>query len=580
MPPSLPQNADELMRWSWPDIEPHYQALAARDLSAANVNAWLADWSRLTERVSEMEQRLYVATTVNTADAEAERRYKAYWDEIYPVSQAAEQALKEKLLASGLEPERFDVPLRNMRAEAALFREANLPLLAEEQKLRTEYDKIVGAQTVMWEGREVTLPQLHPVYQDPDRAVRERAWRLAAQRQLADREAVNALWVKFLSLRRQLAINAGLGDDYRAYRWRQVLRFDYTPEDCQRFHQAIETVVVPAARRTYERRRQRLGLKTLRPWDLADGWYGRPIDPPNLAPLRPFHHVAELEDRSAAIFQRVDPRLGEHFDVMRREGLLDLDNRKNKAPGGYCTHFAAVRRPFIFMNAVGLHDDVQTMLHEAGHAFHVFESGALPYIQQLQVGAEFAEVASMGMELLAAPYLATADRGFYTEADAARARVEHLERSLLFWPFMAVVDAFQHWAYANAETALDPAICDAQWGALWDRFMAGVDWTGLEPEKVTGWHRKLHIHQEPFYYVEYGLALLGAVQVWRNALRDQAQAVADYRRALALGGTVPLPDLYAAAGARFAFEAGILREAVSLMEETIARLESQMSGNG
>jgi len=565
---SLPKTADELLRWTWPQIEPYYRDLASRTLTTENVTQWLADWSRLSECVSEMQVRLYVATTINTADAEAERRYTAYLDEIYPAAQAAEQKLKQHLLTSGLEPKGFEVPLRNMRAEAALFRDANLPLLAEQQKLIIEYDKIIGAQTVMWEGKEVTLPQLHPVYQNPDRALRERAWRLAAECRLADWEAINDLWGKFLRLRRQLAVNADFGGDFRAYRWRQLLRFDYTPADCARFHQAIEEVVVPAASRIYERRRQRLGVETLRPWDLD-------VDPLGRPPLRPFSDDSELQAKTSAIFHRVDPQLGAHFDTMMREGLLDLGNRKNKAPGGYCEFFAAARRPFIFMNAVGLHDDVGTLLHEGGHAFHVFETNHLPYIHQLNVGIEFAEVASMGMELLAAPYLSTQHGGFYSETDAARARVEHLEGAILFWPYMAVVDAFQHWVYENPYAALDPAQCNARWAALWNRFMRGVNWTGLEQEMMTGWHRKQHIHQVPFYYVEYGLAQLGAVQVWHNAQKDQARAVADYRRALALGCTAPLPQLYATAGAKFTFDADILREAVTLMEETIAGLDRQ-----
>jgi oligoendopeptidase F len=571
MLPPLPNSPDELMRWTWPQIAPHFAALAERSLSAKNARAWLADWSALSERVNEMYNRLYVSTTINTADKEAEQRFNAYLDEIFPASQAAEQKLKEKLLASGLEPEGFEMPLFNMRTEAAIFREANLPLLAEEQKLNTEFDKIVGAQTIAWDGQELTLPQVKPLYQNPERAVRERAWRLASERQLADRDAINALWIKLLRLRREMAANAGFGDDYRALRWKQYLRFDYTPENCEQFHHAIEAVVVPAAERLYERRRRQLGVETLRPWDLADGWYGRPIDPPGRPPLKPFRDGAELQAKSSAIFLRVDPQLGAYFDTMVREGLLDLDNRKNKAPGGYCTTFSAVRLPFIFMNSVGLHDDVQTLLHEAGHAFHVFEMRPLPYVHQTQVGTEFSEVASMGMELLAAPYLTD---GFYGRADAARARIEHLEHAILFWPFMAVVDAFQHWVYQNPKAALEPTNCDAEWAVLWGRFMRGVDWSGLEAAARTGWHRKLHIHQLPFYYVEYGLAQLGAVQVWRNALSDQAKAVADYRRALALGGTVPLPQLFTTAGARFAFDADTLRMAVDLIEETVNTLEA------
>jgi oligoendopeptidase F len=274
------------------------------------------------------------------------------------------------------------------------------------------------------------------------------------------------------------------------------------------------------------------------------------------------------------VFQQVDPQLGQYFETMRREGLLDLDNRKGKAPGGYCTSFSLVRRPFIFANAVGIHDDVQTLLHEGGHGFHVFESSRLPYLQQLQVPMEFAEVASMSMELLASPYLARERGGFYSSADAARARAEHLEGIVQFWPYMAVVDAFQHWVYTHPDQATEAAACDETWSALWERFMPGVDWSGLEEEQRTGWQRKLHIHQAPFYYIEYGLAQLGAVQVWRNALQDQAGSVAAYRRALALGGTVTLPELFAAAGGRFAFDASALQEAVTLIEATLAELEA------
>jgi len=567
MPLPFPANADELQAWIWTEIEPHYAELKAQAVTAANVSEWLAAWSRLAGHVHDLRARLYVATTVNTADAAAETRYQRFLDEIFPASQAAEQVLKEKLLASGLEPEGFAIPLKNLRAEAALFRAANLPLLAEIETLNTRYDQIVGAQTVVWQGEERTPTQVLRTLESPDRAQREAAWRAVMQRFLADREAINAQWGEYMGKRRQLAANAGYGDDYRAYRWQELLRFDYTPADCASFHDAIAEVVAPAATRIHERRRQRLGLSELRPWDLA-------VDPTGQAALHPFEDAAQLITLGSRILHAVDPALGRHFDTLRDEALLDLDNRKHKAPGGYCDVFVVPQRPFIFMNAVGSHDDVQTLLHEAGHGFHSFESAHLPYIQQqLMVGNEFAEVASMSMELLAAPYFDTAHGGFYTPEQAARARVEHLEGALLFWPYMAVVDAFQHWVYTHPEAATEGDNCDAQWTTLWERFMPGVDWSGLEVERSTGWHRKLHIHMLPFYYVEYGLAQLGAVQIWRNARRDQAGAVAAYRRALALGATVPLPDLFRAANARFAFDAGTLGEAVTLMESTIAELD-------
>jgi oligoendopeptidase F len=556
----------EFVHWEWSQIEPYYRELERTKLTEGNVSGWLAEWSHLSELLDEAYNRLYVDTTLDTSNQATEERYFHFLDTIYPQMNSADQRLKQKLLSSGLEPDGFDIPLRNFRAEADLFRDENLPLLTREQKLATEYDRIIGNQTVEWDGEERTIAQLRPVYQELDRNRRERAWRLAAERQLADRDEINDLWVRFLEVRRQIAVNAEK-PDYRAYRWQQLLRFDYRPEDCRRFHRAIEEVVVPVARKICEKRRRRLGVKTLRPWDLD-------VDPLGRPPLKPFTVVDELIEKSSCIFHRVDPKLGEYFDIMRQEGLLDLDNRKGKAPGAYCTAFAATRIPFIFVNAVGLHDDVQTVLHEAGHAFQTFETRDLPYFPQREPPMEFSEVASMGMELLAFPYLSADAGGFYTPEETARACIEHLESILLFWPYMAVVDAFQHWVYENPGLASDSSKCDAKWAELWDRFMVVVDWSGLEEVMMTGWQRKLHIHQYPFYYVEYGLAQLGAVQVWAYAKKDQAAAVSAYRKALSLGGTVTLPELYAAAGATFAMDANTLGEAVSLVEETIQELET------
>jgi oligoendopeptidase F len=561
--PELPPTADQFGDWS--QVAPWVQRLLGIKLTSDNIDAWLAQWTQLAKLVIETGNRRRVASTVDTTDKTAEQRFHAFLETIDPAWKAADQELKEHLLASGLQPAGMRLPLRKLRAEAALFRTANLPLLAEEQTLAQEYNKIAGAQTIPWEGHELTIDQLKPVLQDPVRRVREQVWRLGSVRQLADRTAFDALWAKLLALRQQIARNADCAD-YRTYCWRRLHRFDYTPADCLTFHAAIEEVVVPAAERIYERRRQQLKLDTLRPWDLDVDAQGRP-------PLRPFVDSDELVAKTSALFEQVDPQLGEQFAFMRRMGLLDLDNRKGKAPGGYCTFFPMQGHPFIFMNAVGLARDVEVLLHEAGHAFHNFATAHLPYHQQWYTGAEFAEVASMAMELLAAPYLSAQEGGFYTIEDAARARVEHLERIVLFWPYMAVVDAFQHWVYTHLADAADPAACDAQWSELWQRFMRGVDWGGLAQEMATGWQRKLHIFQFPFYYVEYGLAQLGAVQVWRNAQRNQAEALARYRQSLALGATASLPHLFTAAGARFAFDADTLREAIMLIEQTVEELE-------
>jgi oligoendopeptidase F len=561
----LPKTVPELMKSGWETYEPIYQELSTRPLDAKNLEQWMSDWSRVFEKVDELYWHLYVEHTCHTADEAIDKQYNHFLEEIYPQFRAADQKLKEKLLTSKLEPKGFDIPLRNMRAEADLFRTENIPLLTEEEQTYANYEKIMGSQTVQWEGKELTISQMRPIYQDTNRSEREKAWRLGMTRQLADRDAINKNWQKLLGIRLMIAKNANK-PDYRAWRWQFWLRFDYTPEDAKHFGDAIEEAVVPAARRIYEKRRKALGVQTLRPWDLD-------VDPLNREPLRPFKDVEELKQTTSRIFHNVDPVLGGYFDEMIQGNMLDLNNRKNKAPGAYCCDYKSVRKPFVFHNAVGVHDDVLTMLHEGGHAMHVFESAGLPYYQQLNVPLEFAEVASMSMEQLGSPNLEKSRGGFYTPADAARSRVEHLETNILFWPYMAVVDGFQHWVYENPAKAADSVECDRAWAKLWDRFMVVVNWSGLEEEKNTGWHRKLHIHGLPFYYIEYGLAQLGATQIWAIALKDQAKAVTGYRKALALGATATLPDLYKTAGVKLAFDADTFGKMIALMEQKISEYE-------
>lgn len=569
---SLPKSALDALDWAGEQYQPYFDNLLGRELSAASMESWLADWSKVGRLAQEVASRINVATTVDTTDAAAEARFKAFFDSAYPVLLRNNNAMNQKLVDSGLSADGFEVPLKHIKVDLELFRENNIPLLNQERQLSLEHDKIKGAQTVQWDGKELTLDQLQPLLQEADRELRESAWKATVERQLHDREPLNDLWVQLFNVRQQIANNADLSD-YRAYCWKGMKRFDYTPENCEAFHTAIEQVVVPAVTRLHQRRREQLGLDVLRPWDLD-------VDAQERPPLRPYQSDEELESRMEAIFTQVDPVLGGYFHTMRDEQLLDLPNRKGKAPGGYCTDFALAERPFIFMNAVGLHNDVQTLLHEGGHAFHVFETTHLPYIHQQNVPTEFAEVASMSMELIGAPYLDAAQGGFYETGDSVRAQIEHLENLLKFWPYMAVVDAFQHWVYTHPIAATDPAQCDAQWGALWDRFMPDVSYDGLEAAKVTGWHRKLHIFVVPMYYIEYGLAQLGAVQVWGNSLKDQQQAIKDYRKALSLGGTVGLPDLFSAAGAKFAFDAATLQRGVDLVEQRIAELESSSLVSG
>jgi oligoendopeptidase F len=567
---TLPTDAESILALTWSDYEPFYEDLGTRELNVDNIQDWLDDWSTIAATVDEHYWRLYIATTVNTADKESEDQYNHYIEEIQPAAKTAEQKLKDKILASGLSPKSFETGLRRIQAEAEIFTEVNLPLLAEEQKLVTEYNKLIGSLTVLWEGEERTFTQMWALLYETDRSLRQRAWEAREACIMKERQTINELWEKFMSVRLKVAENADM-PDYREYIWKQRFRFDYSPEDCKSFHAAIEEVVVPAAQRAYERRRQRLGIDTVRPWDVD-------VDPLGTTPIKPYETIEEFKTKAQAIFQQVDPKFGEYFQIMMDEGLLDLESRKNKAPGGYSLGLHVAHRPFIFMNNINTSLDVQTILHEGGHAFHEFERAHVHFYQRGEnyLPAEFAEVASMGMEFLASPYTFKKRGGFYTDSEAARALIELLESFITFLPYMALVDAFQHWAYENPTEGSDAATCENKWGELWDRFMIGIDYSGWEDGKKTYWHRQLHPFGAPFYYVEYGLALLGAVQVWANSRKDQTKAVADYRRALALGATVPLPQLFAAAGAKFAFDGGTLKEAIDLMEEVIGEMEAKL----
>jgi oligoendopeptidase F len=569
---TLPKDCREFMDWSWEQIEPYADDLTQRELSAKKVDVWLADWASLASLITESFNRLRIRTTTHTNDKEGHVRFQNYSENIMPNARTFEQRMKEKLLSSDLEPDGFEIPLRKMRVDADIFRDENLPLQTEIERLRTEVQKIFGARMIDWNGEELTPTQVRAKLAEPDRRIRERAWRLVSARAAQDREAIDAIWVQLLDLRVQQARNADF-DDYRDFRWKELGRFDYTPEDCKSFHAAIEEVVVPAANRISERRKFRLGMETLRVWD--DFWFIRP-DTLGRPPLKPYQSIEELNEIIERIFTRVDPTLGGYYHTMHEEGLLDLDSRKHKSSGAYMEEFPASKRSFIFSNVVGTHSDVQTQLHEGGHAFHAFEAAHWPHHFQFMLEhmpMEFLEVASMAMELLAAPYLTTNQGGFYTEDEAVRARVEHLEEIIGFWPYMAVVDAFQHWIYEDPNAARNPYKCDEVWATLHRRYLPHLDWSDIENTLDSYWQQQLHILEYPFYYIEYGLAQLGAIQIWANALKDQASAVKAYRKALSLGNTASLPDLFRIAGANFSFDAETLNQAVELIEHTIYELD-------
>jgi oligoendopeptidase F len=547
---------------TWDDIAPLYQELNDRALSVDTVRPWLADWSRLEAVLGEAAALAMIAYTCDTADPAKEAAHLRFSGEILPRMDEQSVKLANRLLALGYTEPDLEVVIAKFRTASEIFREENVRLMSEVEEHCAHYQKITGGFTVLWEGQEKTIPQLQPYLQSPDRGVRERAWRLGNEPYLARRDELADIFDRLFELRQRMAHNADFAD-YEAYAFKAKCRFDYTPDDCRRFHDAVEAVVVPAVERLFRRRRERLRVPSLRPWDLGPDPDGRP-------PLRPFQQESELVEAGTRLFEQVSPQFGRHFRLMAGEKLLDLASRKGKAPGGYCETLHYRGKPFIFMNAVGVWEDVSTLLHEAGHAFHAFEAHHYPLIWQRHPGLEACELASMSMELLAAPYLARERGGFFTPGELARARTEHLEDILLTLTHVASVDAFQSWLYRSGRGS-DRDARDAAWLAVRGRFERGIDWSVLERERTARWYRQLHIFLYPFYYIEYGLAQVGALQIWRNSLRDPASAVERYRSALALGNTRSLPALFRAAGAEFTFDAPVLAELVALVEQELDR---------
>jgi oligoendopeptidase F len=465
-----------------------------------------------------------------------------------------------------------------VEAEIELFREENIPLQTEVSKLAQQYQKVIAAMSVEYDGEERTLPQMAKYLEETERKVRQEAWELVGNRRLQDRNAMDEIFDKQLELRQQIAVNAGFSD-YRGYAFKSMMRFDYGIEDSERFQETVRELVVPLYRELNVRQLMLLArpqkkaeeatvpfserttaeFDTLRPWDLE-------VDPLGRGPLRPFESSEQLEEGAQQIFARLDPSLEALFASMRSAGDLDLESRKGKAPGGYMSTRDERRRPFIFMNAAGVHRDVETLLHEAGHAFHAFATQDEPLVGYRHSPIEFAEVASMTMELFADDELDV----FYSPEDAARAKRKHLESIIKILPWIAQIDAFQHWIYAHPSHSREQRT--EKWLELDEAFGAAVDWAGYQENRESYWQRQLHLFVHPFYYIEYGIAQLGALQLWLRFKRDRKEALEGYRSALALGGSRPLPELFEAAGARFEFSAQTIQPLVEAVQQELAAL--------
>jgi oligoendopeptidase F len=549
---------------AWEKIEPFFQNLEGRFLETAEeLEAWTQDRSELMDVINEEGSLRYIRMTCDTENPDLKKDYFHFLEEISERVKAADNRLKRLYLASPARPllarEKYFIMDRSFQNDVDLFREENVPLETQESKLSQGYQQLMGSLTVQFEGKEQTLQQMGRYQEMPDRSLREAAWKTVVERRLAESQKLEHIFNDLLSVRQKISVNAGFAS-YRDYAFRRLERFDYTVDHCLRFHEGVEAAVVPVVRRIEQRRAKDLGAEPLRPWDLN-------VDPLNRPPLKPFTEARELVEGCLRITEKIDSRFGGFIQTMRNLELLNLESRKGKAPGGYQSSLAEARLPFIFMNAVGLDGDVRTLLHEAGHAFHVFATREEPIGHYRHAPIEFCEVASMSMELLGGEHLSV----FYPNPeDLNRSRKKHLEGVIDILPWIARVDAFQHWIYTHLNHTVEER--RACWVELHERFGGIEDWSGFEHAQATSWHRQLHIFELPFYYIEYAIAQLGALQLWINSTKDFRAAVADYWSALQLGGSRPLPELFARAKVRFDFGPSALEPLMAAVEAELEKL--------
>lgn len=549
-------------------VEPLYRKLLERPInSPADLQAFLGDFSELTSVVDEHGSRLYIAKTCNTEDKAVEDRFMHFVENVEPKIKPLYFELQKKYIhsphAAALQSDpRLSMLTKKWKADVELFREENISLEVQITKTTNEYDKITGSQMASIDGKDYTMPQAGRFLEETDRSLRERAWRAIASRRLQDRAALDKIFDELLVLRQKVARNAGKAN-FRDYLWTALKRFDYTPNDCYAFHEAVEKAIVPLLKKLDQQKAKALKLGRLRPWDTEVDALSRP-------PLRPFDQadIDGFVTKTREVFARLSPELASQFESLRTHGNLDLASRKGKAPGGYQSNLDEVKQPFIFMNAAGMQRDVETLLHEGGHAFHSLAASQEPLVFLRSAPMEFCEVASMSMELLGCEHFDL----FYTNpTDAARAKRFQLEGNLRILAWIATIDAFQHWIYTQPTPPTAEQRTKA-WLETRARFLSDIDFTGLEAEHEAYWHRQLHLFHLPFYYIEYGIAQLGSIQLYLQSLQDPHRALSNYRHALSLGGTKPLPDLFKAAGLHFDFSIKTVAPLVAAMEEELEKL--------
>jgi oligoendopeptidase F len=549
----------------WTAIEPYLEELKTRDInSVQELERWMLDRSELESVLSEDMAWRYVRMTCDTTNEEHTKAFQFFVTEIEPKAAPYDHALNQKLMGSpfvqDLDQEKYFVYLRAVRKELDIFREENIPLKTEISTKQQQYAAITGAMTVTLDGEEMTLQKAGNRLKSNDRAVREEAYRAIQERRHADHEKLDALFNELVRLRHQVALNAGY-PNFRDYMFAALGRFDYTPQDCFDFHESVKKTVVPLLGQFHEERKEKMQLGELRPWDMD-------VDPEGRKPLEPFQTGEELLQKTIECFYRLDSFLGDCLLTMKHMGHLDLESRKGKAPGGYNYPLDETGVPFIFMNATSSLRDVITLLHEGGHAVHSFLTRDLTLNAYKHPPSEVAELASMSMELITMDHW---DLFFPDEEERKRAKKTHLESVLETFAWVATIDKFQHWIYEHPEHTEEQR--KEQWLALFDEFNhSGVNWEGLERFKPYIWQKQLHLYEVPFYYIEYALAQLGAIAVWKNFREDPKEGLAAYKRALALGYTTPIGEIYQAAGIRFDFSIEYISSLTDFVQEELRKI--------
>jgi oligoendopeptidase F len=557
----IPQELD----MKWDNLAPIFEELLARQIDdVAALENWLKDRSELESALEEDFAWRYIKMTCDTANEQLVKDFQYFATEIDPKTAPFNNQLNQKLVASAfidqLDQEKYFVYLRGIRKALEIYREENIELFTKLQVTQQRYQSITGAMSVVIHEQEYTLEQAANFLKDINRSLRQEAWETIQQRRLVDKDDLNILFDELIVMRNQVALNAGF-ENYRDYMFQAMGRFDYTPQDCYEFHEAVEKEIVPILKEQADIRAELLGLELLKPWDQEVSTSGKPA-------LKPFKNGQELIDKSIACFNAIDPKLGQMLAIMKENNLFDVESRKGKAPGGYNYPLAETGAPFIFMNSANSLRDLTTMVHEGGHAVHTFLTAKLALNDFKHCPSEVAELASMSMELMSMDHW---HLYFDNEEDLIRAKKEQLFDVLKTLPWVAVIDKFQHWLYTNiGHNAADREEAFKQ---IYTSFGAGFsDWEGQEAEFANIWQKQLHLFEVPFYYIEYGIAQLGAIAIWKNFKENPDQALQQYLDALALGYTKPINEIYKTAGIKFDFSVEYIKELAAFVKNELDKL--------